>query len=1156
MPLSIRYVRSLEEVVESAVRFLETRPADLFARQHLVVPTAGAKAWLAAALAARLGASSENRGDGILANVPFAYPGTLSRLLEPAVGAGPLSTDRDAWAVDPLTFAVLEVVAGSKAFVTQIARSGGPLLAARRIADRFDHYHYRRPGMILAWEEGHAELGPEADADGKTVCTPLAPRDRWQFDLWRAVRERIGQPSPPARDRLASGPVAMAVFVAGLQSLSLHQIELLQRLARLPTASGEACAVEVLLVHPSPALAGVWAKAAPSPTPGIPPVRAESSATRSVTADPLVEAWLRGTRETQWLLASQGLEPTHESADDVEGLSTPPAADASLLARLQHTVASGTLPSVQDGMTAWQRTDHSLLIHRCHDLARQAEVIHDAILHAFDEIPDLATHEVVIVSPQIAELAPHLEATFQNTFKGTPALFGNINGEISLPLVIADRGIHEVSSGAELLARMLELVGSRCSVDAVMAVAAHPLVLAHRHLDDDDVDIWKRCIRRTHIRWGLDPDRRVRAGLEMPGLSAHSWRLGLERMILGAVVPDGDPEPVLGNVVPLPHVEAAEVTSLSALVTVLRIIDRLDAATREPQPVVVWCDRLEEALADLIGEESEELVTPAAELAALRKAALDGGSTPGVAVPFHDLEARHTRRLTAAVGRQPLMTGAITATSMIPLRGLPSRVICVAGFDESAITAAENDSDNLASRQDLLGDADARLELRRGLLDALLAARDRMVITCTGMDLKNNATLPLATPLAELVDFVGRHRVEPIERDGERHSPIEVFHPRHACSRRNFVPGKVVTSDKAWSHDHAARAAAEVLGQERPPSMVAATTIEPPQIIELDWLAEFVNDPLWPYVRKTLGISPWREDDLETPATLPLELEWQESRRLRNDYIDRLIATSDRSGLADVWAAAVRANGDVPVLGYGGDVIDRIVRFSDGLLAEAAAAGTPLEASLSETVHLQCDGCTLSGTIERWHPDTGSIVMVEPDGQKTESGAFTRAKARAIAQLLAARADGLAAEQVLIFSERDAWTPGITDKKGRPISPAIVRVVRLDEAIGASRARQLLAALVGLYRQAAIRPHGLFGSTAAKLAEGREEAAKAFATCIGGQRYAQSKEAVIYGLHPDFDDVFPEDDGRRPFFDSLSSLAAAPYNRSTKVYVYSPSQPA
>ena len=50
MPLSISYVRSLDEVIDAAAIFL-SREGDLFVPQRIVVPTAGAKAWLVAELA-------------------------------------------------------------------------------------------------------------------------------------------------------------------------------------------------------------------------------------------------------------------------------------------------------------------------------------------------------------------------------------------------------------------------------------------------------------------------------------------------------------------------------------------------------------------------------------------------------------------------------------------------------------------------------------------------------------------------------------------------------------------------------------------------------------------------------------------------------------------------------------------------------------------------------------------------------------------------------------------------------------------------------------------------------------------------------------------------------------------------------------------------
>ena len=67
---------------------------------------------------------------------------------------------------------------------------------------------------------------------------------------------------------------------------------------------------------------------------------------------------------------------------------------ASLLQSVQQTITDG---SVRADTVC--KADESLLIHRCHDLSRQAEVIHDALLHSLKQRKDLAPHDILIVSP-------------------------------------------------------------------------------------------------------------------------------------------------------------------------------------------------------------------------------------------------------------------------------------------------------------------------------------------------------------------------------------------------------------------------------------------------------------------------------------------------------------------------------------------------------------------------------------------------------------------------------------------------------------------------------------------------------------------------------------------------------------------------------------
>jgi exodeoxyribonuclease V gamma subunit len=1114
MPLTVTYVRRLVEIVDWAANFL-SQTGDLFTPQNVVLPTVGARAWLAAELARRLGATETEGGDGIVAGVEFSYPGSLTRFVVPE------APEIDPWTVERLTFAVLDVVMQSPRLRFLSQRAGGPLLAARQIADRFDHYHFRRPGMILAWEAGQPALAPTAD-DETAFGRMLNASDRWQFELWRQVREAIGQPSPPAREQTATGLVPERVLIAGLQAVSFQQIELLTQLANRKASSGAACDVQLLLVHPSPALRTHWVTAAPGITLGRPPLQGELRADEGV--DALVSTWLRGTCESQWLLASQGMSPTHDLAVVNDSVATPPT----LLGRLKQTITHELMPQA----VPFDAADDSVRIHRCHDLGRQAEVLHDAILHALREHPGLAFHEIAIVSPRIADLATHLEAVFSRRLEDK-------SKSIELPLQIADRGIRDISGGAELLSAILAVSGSRCAVDDMLAVATHPLVQSHFGFDDDAVEVWRRCIERTRIRWGLDGPRRGRDGLKQPELTAHTWWLGLERMLLGAAVPDGFPESVLGGVVPLRGVDTADIEALSPLISIVGIIDELDRAVAEDRPVGDWCDRLEGTLLRLAGDESDELEAALRELDALRQPAT------AVPVPFHDVKIILSGTLAAAVGQQPLRTGAITATSMIPLRGVPFRVICVAGFDEDAVAPRDGDSDDLVERQRILGDIDSRVDVRRSLLDCLLAAEDQLIITCTGMSVATNATLPLVTPLAEFVEFVGRHGVPAAERLGEEVSEIEVFHPRHACSRQNFVPA-VVRPQTPWSHDRAACHTAGVLGAL--PAVVQAAEIDPPlrSLIELKPLAAFMANPLWPYVRETLAINPWWETDSATPATLPLELSKREQRELRDDFLRQRLSANPPPTLAEEWAEAVQTDGEVPIWGFGDSAVAEITGFAAAVIEQASEAGLSLQQRETEMVRLDLGEVQLAGGIERSTSDEKALLLLRPEAMTSTQ--FNQPKYLAITQLLMAVAAGLPLERAVVLSQHDKWFPGAVTGKGKPQKAVHQRTVRLAAEIDQREARRLLAALARLYQQAAVQPFGCFGKTAETFLTDPEEARKVFASFVSYDGNARSLEVVVHGLQPEYETVFKAADDISAFFQPFFDLTYV----LPKKYIYQP----
>jgi exodeoxyribonuclease V gamma subunit len=221
---------------------------------------------------------------------------------------------------------------------------------------------------------------------------------------------------------------------------------------------------------------------------------------------------------------------------------------------------------------------------------------------------------------------------------------------------------------------------------------------------------------------------------------------------------------------------------------------------------------------------------------------------------------------------------------MVPLRGVPYRVVCVLGFDDTALGGSEAEGDDLVERQRLLGDSDSRLEIRRSFLDAMLSASNRFIVSCTATSIRNNTMLPLATPLAEFVDFAMRHGAT---KDSETHlSSIEMAHPRHAMSPTNFAHGAII-ANSAWSHDPGALKSALAIGGPSKPVSSVGGVVADLDIVELGQIEQLVIDPLRLFVRDTLDINTWRDNEVAVPAQFPLTLTKQLLCSLSTSWVSK-----------------------------------------------------------------------------------------------------------------------------------------------------------------------------------------------------------------------------------------------------------------------------
>ena len=169
--------------------------------------------------------------------------------------------------------------------------------------------------------------------------------------------------------------------------------------------------------------------------------------------------------------------------------------------------------------------------------------------------------------------------------------------------------------------------------------------------------------------------------------------------------------------------------------------------------------------------------------------------------------------------------------------------------------------------------------------------------------------LPLVTPLAEFVDFARRAGVG--TNDTTKLSNIEIVHPRHTSSPVNFRPDGVQPGI-IWSHDPVARTAATNLGKATTPTNLQVSAPHPTwAVIELSALEQLVSDPLRLFVKHTLGINTWRDNEASTPAIFPLALTTREHRDLAVSNCCRSCSSTDPNAEAE-WQDACKSAGCFP----------------------------------------------------------------------------------------------------------------------------------------------------------------------------------------------------------------------------------------------------
>ena len=938
--LHIHRAERADGLVEALRELLRDSPADPFAPELVAVPTRGMERWLAQRMSGCLGVSA-GHGDGVCANVEFPSP---HRLVADAVAAASgVDPETDPWLVEHDLWPLLDVVEDclEEPWMLNLAvhlgageedpdqsRRSRRLGAVRHIAELFDRYALHRPDMVRAWARGE-------DRDGAHGALP--DEALWQAELWRRLRERIGIPGPAERleqacvrlreePEIVDLPARLSLF--GLTRLPAGRIAVLRALAHRRD-------VHLFLLHPSPVL---WEEIAKAHLPAI--TRRKDDVTATLPANSLLASWGQDARELQLVIGADDDQIDHHHPVEQHG--------DSLLGRIQQDVRADRSPpgaplrGEPDARPTFDSIDRSVQVHACHGRARQVEVARDAILHMLQDDPSLEPRDVIVMCPDIETFAPLIHATF-----GVGALLQDDDdpddaavdtGLPDLRVRLADRALRQTNPVLGVVAQLLDLTGGRLTASQVLDLADRDPVRKRFGFDDDDLTRIGEWIAEGGIRWGLDAAHR--APFKLESLAAGTWRAGVDRLLVGVAMTE-DGHRLYEGVLALDDVESGAIELAGRFAEFVdRLGDTLDNLSR-PQTVGEWAGQIAEA-ADALTATSPRDSWQRAELQRLlddvATQAKVGGRADTTRLVPSEVRSLFAERLQGWPTRANFRTGHLTICTLVPMRSVPHRVVCLLGLDDGAFPRkSHRDGDDLMLADPHIGDRDSRTEDRQMLLDALMAATDRLIITYTGNDERTNMPRPPAVPVGELLDVIDR--TVRLEDGKDARSQVVVRHPLQPFDPRNFDS----RTERPWSFDRVALGGARAIVAPRTgvaPFLRAPLADAAGPIVELENLVKFVERPVRAFLRQRLGISVADYDE-DVSDALPIELDGLEVWAVGQRLVEGLLGGAD----IDACVAAEIARGTLPPGALSAQVIRRVRPTVEGIAAQAAAllgaAGEP-----------------------------------------------------------------------------------------------------------------------------------------------------------------------------------------------------------------------
>jgi exodeoxyribonuclease V gamma subunit len=834
------------ELLRAAVfDWLRNHPLGPLEQETVLVQSNGVAEWLKIALAEELGVCAATRVELPARFLWQAYRGMLGRERVPS---------RSPFDKDPLTWRLMRLLPtllAGPAFapLSHFLGDGDPerrLQLAERLADLFDQYQVYRADWLSDWAAGRDQL---RRANGEIA--PLPPDQLWQAQLWRAVHDSLPDAQRDSgratvhelfvRESLSgaapAGRLPRRVVLFGMSALPYQTLQAVAALARH---------TQVLLAVPNPCqfywgdiiegrelLKAAYRRQQPRAGADLASIPIEELHAHS---HPLLASWGRQGRDFVRMLdefdSDTGSQFEEAGVGKLRVDLFSSDTGSTLLAQAQAAVRD-LLPLSEHPHAAPDPLDRSIEFHVAHSVQREVEVLHDQLLSWFAGDPTLRPRDVVVMVPDIDTFSAAIHAVFDQHKRSDPRF---------IPFEIGDVRDRSVNPLLVALEWLLRLPQQRCRQSEVRDLLDVPAVASRFGLGEDDLAVLGHWIEGAGVRWGLDQAHRAGLGLGSAG-EQNAWIFGVRRMLLGYASGAGAS---FAGIEPYAEVGGLDAALAGSLAQLIEELLAWRAALAQPRTPAEWGRQARDLLAAFFDARIEADRLTLSRLNEALECWLETCEGAGFdePVPLAVLREAWLGQIDAPTLNHQFVSGGVTFCTLMPMRAVPFCVVCLLGMNDGDFPrrARQADFDLLAvPGMARPGDRSRRDDDRYLMLEAVLAARDKLYVSWVGRNVRDNSEQPASVLVSQLRDYLAAGWELDL-------SSITTEHALQPFSRRYFERGGLPTYAREWRAAHGGEAG-------EPGAELPSYELERDFRLKLAELATFLKQPARYFFRRRLGVS-------------------------------------------------------------------------------------------------------------------------------------------------------------------------------------------------------------------------------------------------------------------------------------------------------------